>query len=238
MTEVLIRPAEQADAPAMADVHVAAREANLGSMPPMVHDRATTRRWVAERLEHGTEGWVAELDGEVVGYLMLTRDWLDDLFLAPQSCGQGIGTTLLEVAKARRPDGFLLWVFESNGGARRFYARHGLVELETTDGADNAERAPDVRMAWPGEDPLAFLRRQIDDVDDDIAGLLARRLALTAAVQRHKPVGGHAGRDPDREREIARRMSAHAPKLGAERLERIVHTIITESLDVDRPPPA
>jgi chorismate mutase/GNAT superfamily N-acetyltransferase len=217
----------------MADVHVAAREANVGSMPPMVHDRETTHRWMAERLDRGTEGWVAERDGRVVGYLMLTRDWLDDLFLEPDSCGQGIGATLLDVAKARRPDGFLLWVFESNQGARRFYRRHDLLELEATDGSDNAERAPDIRMAWPGQDPLAFLRRQIDAVDDDLAALLARRLALTSAVQRHKPVGGRAGRDPEREREIAERMATHAPGFGADRLARIVHTIIEESLDAE-----
>jgi chorismate mutase/GNAT superfamily N-acetyltransferase len=231
MTELLIRPAEPADAPAMAEVHVGAREANVGSMPPMVHDREATHRWLAERLERGSEGWVAERGGTVVGYLVLTRDWLDDLFLLPDACGQGIGTTLLDVAKSRRPDGFQLWVFATNTGARRFYARRGLVELETTDGSDNAERAPDVRLAWPGQDPLAFLRRQIDEVDEGIAGLLARRLALTAAVQRHKPVGGQAGRDPGREREIAERMAGHAPELGVERLQRIVHTIITESLE-------
>ena len=39
-------------------------------------------------------------------------------------------------------------MFESNVGARRLYARRGLVEVERTDGAGNEEKAPDVRMAW------------------------------------------------------------------------------------------
>jgi len=47
-------------------------------------------------------------------------------------------------------------------------------------------------------------------------------------VQAHKH---DAARDPDRERQIAAAMALRAPELGEERLTRIVHTIITESLD-------
>ena len=61
--------------------------------------------------------------------------------------------------------------------------------------------------------------------------MLARRVALTRAVQPHKPV---AERDPDRERAIAEAMALRAPALGADRLARIVHAIITESLDASR----
>ncbi len=234
-TDLQLRPAVAADAPAMAEVHVDCREANVPSMPPMVHDRPTTHRWMAGRLEGGSTGWVAEQDGRLVGYLVLTDDWLDDLFLAPGATGRGIGTALLDVVKSERPDGFQLWVFESNGGARRFYQRHGLVALERTDGSTNEERAPDVRMAWPGAEPLAFFRRLIDDVDDQLGDLLARRAALTRAVQPHK---ADPSRDPARERAIAARLGARAPELGEDRVARIVHAIITESLDaVDATPP-
>lgn len=226
--EVTLRPATTADAAAMARVHVASREANVPGMPPMVHDLPTTHRWMEGRLAGGSTGWVAERGGAVVGYLVLTGDWLDDLFLAPGETGHGLGSALLDVAKAERPDGFCLWVFASNLGARRFYARHGLVELETTDGAGNEERAPDVRMAWPGPEPLSFFRRLIDDVDDQLGDLLARRAALTRAAQPHK---SDPGRDPDREQEIVSRLALRAPELGEDRVARIVHAIITESLD-------
>ncbi|MDQ4054598.1 MAG: GNAT family N-acetyltransferase [Actinomycetota bacterium] len=226
--ELTLRPATPDDATAMADIHVDAREANLGSMPPMVHSRATTHSWMADRLAGSSEGWVAEKDGRIVGYLVLSQDWLDDLYLAPDVYGSGIGSALLDVAKSRRPDGFLLWVFESNAGARRFYRRHGLVELERTDGSTNEEHSPDVRMAWPGADPLQFFRDLIDDVDGELGDLLARRAALTAAVQPYKPV---AERDPERERAIVDAVAARAPDLGRDRVARIVHAIITESLD-------
>ena len=226
--ELLLRPATVADAPAMADIHVDCRAANVGSMPPMVHTRETTHRWMTGRLEGTSTGWVAERGDTLVGYLVLTDDWLDDLFLAPGETGHGVGAALLDVVKAERPGGFLLWVFESNLGARRFYARHGLVDLEATDGSGNAEQSPDVRMAWPGRDPLAFYRRCIDDVDDQLGELLARRAALTRAVQPHKT---DPSRDPAREREVAARLAARAPALGEERLARIVAAIIAESLD-------
>ncbi len=142
-----------------------------------------------------------------------------------------LGAALLDVAKSELPDGFCLWVFESNAGARSFYRRHGLVELEHTDGSGNAEQSPDVRMAWPGRDPLAYLRHLIDDVDDQLGELLARRVALTRTVQGHK---SDTGRDPGREREVAARIGARAPELGEERVARIVHAIITESLDAVR----
>jgi chorismate mutase len=102
------------------------------------------------------------------------------------------------------------------------------VELERTDGSTNEEKAPDLRMAWPGTDPLAFYRSLIDSVDADLGDLLNRRAALTAAVQLHK---GSTERDPAREREIARALALRAPTLGEERAARIVHAIITESLD-------
>ena len=222
---MLIRPAEASDAGAIADVQLRSRAA--APMPPGVHTDDEVRTWLAGRLETD-EVWVAEDGDAVVGYARLTADWLDDLYVVPEHAGQGIGSALLDVAKTQRPGGFCLWVFESNEPARAFYARHGLVELERTDGSANEERAPDVRMAWPGTHPLAFLRGLIDEVDEQLGDLLARRAALTAAVQAHKD---DRSRDLERERQIAEALAVRAPALGPDRLARIVHAIITESLD-------
>jgi chorismate mutase len=167
----------------------------------------------------------------VVGYFRMTAEWLDDLYVVPDAAGHGIGRALLEVAKSLRPRGFALWVFETNDAARRFYRRHGLLELEHTDGSSNEERSPDLRMVWPGVDAVTYFRRQIDEVDDELAVVLARRAALTAVVQSVKAVPGHAGRDAERETEIVRRMARHAPGLGEEALRRIMHEVITVSLD-------
>lgn len=142
---MLLRPGTLDDAPAVAQVHLASRQA--AAMPPSVHEDHEFLPFLTERMATD-EVWVAEVDGEVVGYLRMTPTWLDDLYVTPSHAGQGIGSALLDLAKARRPDGFSLWVFEMNTPARAFYTRHGLVEREHTDGRDNEEQAPDLRMSW------------------------------------------------------------------------------------------
>ncbi|HEU4514446.1 MAG TPA: GNAT family N-acetyltransferase [Nocardioidaceae bacterium] len=226
-----LRPGTPDDADALAELLTAARRAAVPMMPPPVHTAAEDRAWVGRQLAGEREVWVAEGAGALVGYLILEPGWLHSLYVRPGLKGQGIGSFLLDFVKGLRPEGFALWVFESNEPARRFYRRHGLVEIRRTDGADNEERAPDVEMAWLGEEPFGALRRRIDAVDDELADLLDRRAALTAHVQRLKEVPGQAGRDPDREAEIATRMARRAPRLGRERVQRIMHAVITESLD-------
>jgi chorismate mutase/GNAT superfamily N-acetyltransferase len=230
--DLVLRPATTADAAEVTELYLATRRAAEPAMPAQLHTaESVLAHTTAEIVEK--EVWVAESD-EILGFATLDKAFLDSLYVGPDHQGFGIGTALLDLAKARRPDGFALWVFATNTRARGFYRRHGLVELEHTDGSANEERAPDVRMAWPGSDPVAFLRGQIDEVDDELALVLARRYALTEAVQGYKEQPGHGGRDSTREQEIARklaqRMAAHAPGLGADAIGRIMDVIITESL--------
>jgi chorismate mutase len=224
-----LRQAEPTDSDRLAALYGRSRRAAEPAMPAALHTAEEDREWFGARLRDGEhEAWVAEDDGGVLGYALVTATWLDHLFVEPSRQSTGVGAALLDVVKGMRPDGFCLWVFETNVGARRFYARHGLVELERTDGSGNEEKAPDVRMAWPGRDPVAFYRGLIDEVDDALGELLARRVALTRAVQDAKP---DRSRDAEREREVAERLARVASELGADRLARIVHAIITESLD-------
>jgi chorismate mutase len=209
-------------------------------MPATVHPMPEVRHWFREVLglvprtlpmPDERETWVAERDGEVVGYLVLDPEWLDSLYVRPDLTGRGIGSVLLDLVKSLRPDGFGLWVFETNVRAQEFYRRHGLIVVRRTDGSDNEERAPDLEMAWVGPDRLAGIRRRIDALDDRLATLLNERALLTAAAQDLKPVAGHAGRDVAREAEIVARMAALAPELGPVAMARIMQAVITASLD-------
>lgn len=147
---VLLRPAEPSDLSGLAEVHVAARTAAVvsGAMPPAVHTEDEVRAWVAGWDLTSYDVWLAEADGRVVAYARATATWLDDLHVLPDHQRAGIGGALLALVQARHPDGFGLWVFESNAPARAFYRRHGLVERERTDGSGNEEGEPDVRMEW------------------------------------------------------------------------------------------
>ncbi|WP_301323339.1 chorismate mutase [Actinomadura rupiterrae] len=78
---------------------------------------------------------------------------------------------------------------------------------------------------------LAAAREAIDTIDGALAALLARRAAVAAVVQRLKPVGGFAGRNPERERQIVAAMAERAPALGEERLARIMNAVIEAGLE-------
>ncbi|MFC4907935.1 chorismate mutase [Actinomadura gamaensis] len=79
---------------------------------------------------------------------------------------------------------------------------------------------------------LAEARTAIDAIDAALADLLARRAEVAAVVQRLKPVGGFAGRNPEREREIVAAMAERAPALGPRRLARIMNAVIEAGLEV------
>lgn len=229
--DVLVRRAVPEDAADCAEVVVAARRGAGSAFPPPVHTVEEDRAFFARRVcDH--EVWLAEVDGQVVGHLDLDGHWVHSLYVHPRAQRRGVGAALLDLAKACRPEGFGLWVFATNERARAFYRRQGLLELETTDGSGNEEKAPDVRMVWPGPDPLAFLRHQIDLVDEELAAVVNRRVALTAAVQAVKDTPGHAGRDPEREAEIAARLAARTPGLDESDWTPVVHRLVETGLDV------
>jgi GNAT superfamily N-acetyltransferase len=143
---VLIRLAGTNDIDTIADVFLASF-AGLTFLPKL-HTEEETRGWIREEMFPRHEIWVAEEDGEVVGYAALTGDLLGHLYVRPDAQNRGVGTALLGLVKAERPDGFDLWTFQRNEGARRFYERNGLGAVELTDGAGNEENEPDVRYVW------------------------------------------------------------------------------------------
>ncbi len=226
--DLTIRRGTREDLPAVAELYLVVRKAAEPLMPPLAHDDADVRAWVGDWDLHLREVWLAFSGDRLVGFVNLTPHWLNSLYVDPSAQRHGVGSALLDLVKSRLDGGFALWVFDSNTSARDFYLKHGLVELERTDGWGNEERSPDIKMAWPGPDPLGFYRWMIDEVDDQIADLLARRVALTRVVQPHK---SGDRRDADRERAIAVRMAESAPELGAERISRIMDVVIAESLD-------
>ncbi|TDE08143.1 hypothetical protein E1269_18370 [Jiangella asiatica] len=93
----------------------------------------------------------------------------------------------------------------------------------------SARLAPLVRPTVP--DTFAGCREAIDGVDAAVATLLEHRVALAGRVQRLKPVGGHAGRDPRREAAIVAAMAARAPSVPVDGLARIMGAVIEAGLD-------
>ena len=143
-----IRLAGTHDIDTIADVFVASF-AGLTFLPKL-HTDADTRRWIREEMVPRHEVWVAELEGEIVGFAALSGDLLSHLYVHPAAQRRGVGTALLGLVKAERPNGFRLWTFQRNEAARRFYERNGCQIVQLTDGSGNEEKEPDVLYEWVG----------------------------------------------------------------------------------------
>jgi GNAT superfamily N-acetyltransferase len=146
--ELLIRLLEPYDADEAARVWWKARHAYPDLLPAAIHTLDEVATWFVDVLLPDAQTWIALDDGRIVAVLTLDGDDLDQLYVDPDFAGQGVGSTLVDLAKDLRPGGLALWTFQTNTRAQAFYLHHGFTEVRRTDGATNEERAPDVRMTW------------------------------------------------------------------------------------------
>jgi ribosomal protein S18 acetylase RimI-like enzyme len=147
-----VRAADTAAAPAIPDIHLIARR---DAMPYLhaPHSDVLTRDWFSRSVGNApTAWWVAMIGHErIVGYMLLYEDNLDHLYVLPDYQRLGIGTRLLNHAKALSPHRLRLYTFQRNAGARAFYEAHGFHAVTLRDGSHNEEEEePDVEYEWRG----------------------------------------------------------------------------------------
>jgi GNAT superfamily N-acetyltransferase len=142
-----LRRARPDDAPAVAEVFLAARASAMPYLPEL-HTREEIRAWFRDVVLTDLEVVVALVDERVAGFAALDEDALNHIYVHPEMQGRGIGDALLARVKELRADGFRLWVFQRNTDARRFYEQRGLRLVEVTDGSGNEEREPDALYEW------------------------------------------------------------------------------------------
>ena len=151
MEWVSLRPATPADADEIGTLYLRSRR-ELVACAPMPWSEAEVREWVRGVLIPAGGTWVAEAEGAIVGMMSLDSDegggWIEQLYLLPEWVGRGVGTRLLALARARLRPPIRLHTFQCNQAARRFYQARGFVVLDERDGRDNAERCPDLLLAW------------------------------------------------------------------------------------------
>ncbi len=174
-----IRRATADDADAIARLHIDSwRSAYRGLVPDAHLDgldcERRARRFRESLAENAEETYLAERDGEILGFLTLgaCRDADVDrkatgeiwgIYLAPEHWRKGIGTALCRygerLLEARGYRVTTLWVFAGNPQARRFYEAMGF----EADGATTTHE--------PGA-PLEAVRyrKELDDAEHDSLG--------------------------------------------------------------------
>lgn len=119
---------------------------------PALHTEAETRAFIRD-VVCSHKVWLAEDDGGdagALGFAACKDGFLHHLYVSPGAQNCGAGGRLLRQVKTAMPDGFRLWCFQANRGARRFYERHGLYCARLTPGGGNEENLPDALYVWPG----------------------------------------------------------------------------------------
>jgi putative acetyltransferase len=126
---IILRRARPEDLEALAELHHAIwteTQWELVGLPPQARDRAWYRSVIEPTLDRTV---VAERAAAPLGYVTCLDDLLDDIWVAPRAQGQGIGALLLrageDIIGAAGHSEARLECIAANGGARRFYERHG-----------------------------------------------------------------------------------------------------------------
>ena len=137
----MLRPATGSDAASIARLMRVA----LGSFDwmPVVHTPAEDLVFIRDIVLPQQQVTVAEAGENIVGFIAVSGDWVEQLYLDPAWTGQGIGSRLLvQATDALRI--VKLHCFQANTGARRFYERHGFRAEAFGDGTTNEEGLPDI----------------------------------------------------------------------------------------------
>lgn len=129
----MIRSATAADADAVARIWEAGwRDAHLGHVPDELVRVRTTDSFRSRAADRVPDTAVAEVDGEVAGFVMVDGDEVDQVYVDAAHRGSGVaGALLTEAARLVARDGHArawLAVVSGNARARRFYEREGWVD--------------------------------------------------------------------------------------------------------------
>ncbi len=143
--EATIREATAADALAIAELWLRSR-AGAPGVPAASHTNDEVRGWFRDVVVPAGGVWIAHHAGVLDAMMVLRSEWVEQLYVAPESQRRGYGSSLLGLAQSSRSQ-LALWTFEANTPARACYERHGFL-VDGPVSTDNEERAPAVRYRW------------------------------------------------------------------------------------------
>jgi ribosomal protein S18 acetylase RimI-like enzyme len=144
MNEVTIAGYDEAMLVPLVDMWRASFEFGVGIVDP--HPIQGQREYFTGQVLTKNDVDVALRDGEIVGFLAASRESIAQLYVRVGCHRRGIGTRLLQLAQSRSSGSLWLYTFAQNTVARRFYERHGFVDVG--HGFENMWQMEDVRYEW------------------------------------------------------------------------------------------
>jgi GNAT superfamily N-acetyltransferase len=133
-----LRPAAAQDADAIAHVwHAAWHDAHAEHVPHALIQHRTLDHFLAGAVQMIDRSTVAEDDSGLLGFVAVTDDELEFLFVAAQARGTGVAADLLARGERQLADLYdtaWLEVVTGNARARRFYERQGWSDVGGRDG--------------------------------------------------------------------------------------------------------
>jgi len=113
---------------------------------PVPNPRDDQMRFFDEQLLVETRVMLALQDDALVGFGAFTPEAVMQLYVHVGHLGRGIGTQLLDHAKATSTGTLWLYTFVTNTTAQRFYERHGFVVAAR--GFEPVMQLGDLRYEW------------------------------------------------------------------------------------------
>jgi putative acetyltransferase len=125
-----LRPATPDDMAAVAGLwHAGWHDAHPGHVPEELTASRTSAEFASRAPHRVADTTVAEVDGDLAGFVMVVGDEVEQVYVAAAHRGTGVAEVLLDHAVGRvgaaGHAGAWLAVVEGNARARRFYERRG-----------------------------------------------------------------------------------------------------------------
>jgi len=141
MTDPILRPATADDVDAIGSLfHQGWHDVHPGHVPDGLTERRTPEAFhdrVAQRVAQTDETTVAEVDGTIAGFIMVSGDEAEQVYVDRAFRGSGIAAILLTEAErqigADGHDVAWLAVVRGNDRAQAFYAKQGWVDEGDVD---------------------------------------------------------------------------------------------------------
>jgi ribosomal protein S18 acetylase RimI-like enzyme len=142
-----LRQGTPEDAPAIAAIWQSGwRDGHLGRVPAELTEIRTEDSFRARAAERAGEMAVAVVDGAVVGFVLVDRDEVEQLYVSSSHRGKGIADALMKEAERRiKANGHTrgwLAVVPDNARARAFYERAGWCDEGSFDHEAPGEEGP------------------------------------------------------------------------------------------------